>query len=156
MISCVHVVDMLNAYHRREYPEDGNWEDWYVSFAPVQHLDQYVLLIKYRQPPGRGDLFAKRTFSGLELHFYESSDGGLLIRRLRDDFDEMRMEIIEMLDGLQRVKEYGKKLMKSMAEPEFHFTESPPKTYEYKQYYIPVPKMTDNHKAQLYYEGLVA
>lgn len=100
MISCAHVVDMLNAYHHREYPDDGNWEDWYVSFAPVLGRDEYTLLVKYRQKPGQGDLFSKRALSGLQLHFYESSDGGLLIRRLRDDFDEMRMEIIELLDGL--------------------------------------------------------
>lgn len=130
MISCKHVVDMLTAYHHREYPDDGNWEDWYISFASVMDRDEYILLIKYRQPPGKGDLFAKRTFGGLELHFYESVDGSALMRRLRDDFDEMRMEIIETLDGLV--------VRKKPKVSYFQEYPDPKDPYDWKQMYKPI------------------
>ncbi len=87
----------LKLYHKDAYPDDGNWDDWYYGFAPVMSADVYVLLVTYRQKPGQGDLYSKRTFSGLELHYLDEVQ---FLQKLRDSFDEMRVEIIETLDGL--------------------------------------------------------
>lgn len=126
------VAYAIRTYHQHEYPDDGNWDDWHYSFAPVWTVDQYTLLVKYRQGPGQGDLYSKRTFDGLYLFKMDVAE---LIGALRQDFDQMRVEIIETLDGLQAKK------------PKPEKTKDDP--FNWKQMHIHIPRTTYNLKGNV-------
>lgn len=151
-MNCKSIVDMLNLYHLEAHPEDGGpdrkgWPNWFISFSPVMSADQYIMLIKYRRPPREGDLYSKRTYDGLELYRKPEWHRDEM---LRDDFDQMRVEIIETLDGLikPKPKPFWKGNWEFGGVPEF---------YEWKPKELDVVQFNQlNKKSQLYYEGLIA
>lgn len=108
MLPSAAIVETLERYHRMEYPEDFPWDSWKVEHVFVINRDEEVVTLKYRNPRGtqgtHSGVYAKFVMSGIDRFYYLRDTPDALIQRLMDEYDRMRMEIIETLDGLQQTK----------------------------------------------------
>lgn len=122
--------DILKLYHGNTYPDD-NPRDWWISFAAISDRDEYALLVKYRVKPGQGDLYSQVRYDGMTLAYYEASHPQCWVERVCEDWEKMRLEIIETLD--QQLANQTKP-----PKPEFYFQEYPTKddSFQWKQYYV--------------------
>lgn len=125
--------NILKLYHGSTYPND-NPRDWWISFAPMYDRDEYVLIIKYRMRPGQGDLYSQVRYDGMTLSYYGACRPEQWSERVCQDWERMRLEIIEMLD--EQLANQPKPIKK---QPQYvHYFQEYPKQndlFQWKQYY---------------------
>ncbi len=134
--SPVGVLSMLDDYRNNKYPDDG--PRWRLHYSADPSRDAYTLVVQYKVYPRIGDLYAKRSIDGMAVWYFEQADNVAgWIKFITEDFDKARMEIIECLDEQitnQRILEAP--IIKK--QPQYIKD-----NYEWKQWYVPMPKLTD-------------